>query len=478
MRILAEDNLLTYTRYVFEELNNRPFARSEHHRIICRALERVYNGECRRLIINIPPRHSKTELAVINFTSWCYAKEPACRFMHLSYSNDLVIRNSQSIQNTMQTEIYRSLFPESALADKRIKSNHWKTTAGGEFYAASTGGQITGFGAGVVDAADDSKEVDKAITEFEADSRHKFMGAIIIDDAIKPSDGLSDTVRENINQRFENTIRSRANSVNTPIIIIMQRIHEHDLCGYLLELEPDEWEVLSLPAISQDENGNDVALWPGKMPLAELYRTRNADSYVFETQYQQDPTPREGLMYEYGFKEYEILPDDKDAVKKNVTDTADTGSDYFCSICYLETKTAMYVTDILFTQKNTDYSEPKCAQMLNADGTEMALFEANNGGRSIAKAVKENCRKAGNLNTRFITFPQTKDKEARIRLAAPAAQNTILFPKGWNKRWPEFYNQLTKHRYINSFNSHDDAADTASLMVENFNKKFNNFIAL
>lgn len=475
MHAYIDDNLLSYTRVMFKALKGMDFARSEHHRTICRALERVYRGECKRLIINVPPRHSKTELAVINFISWCYALQPKCRFMHLSYSNELVIRNSKDVQAVMRTPMYRTLYPGTELADSRDKSNKWSTTAGGEFYAASTGGQITGFGAGVVDAVDDTWS-DEEIKAFEADNSRGFMGAIVIDDALKPADGLSDTLRERVNSKFEDTIRSRANSVNTPIIIIMQRIHEHDLCGYLLELEPEDWEVICLPALSIDEEGNEKALWAAKMPVEELRKTERADSYVFETQYQQNPTPREGLMYEYGFQEYEVVP--PDGKKKNITDPADTGSDFFSSLSYIETDTAIYVTDILFTQKNTDYTEPKCAEMLTRNGTEHILIESNNGGRSIAKAIRDLCRRMGNTKTVFQTFAQTKDKEARIRLNAAAAQNIVRFPKGWKQKWPEFYNQLTKMRYINAYNAHDDAADVVTLMTEYFGKKPNNFIVI
>ena len=80
-----------------------------------------------------------------------------------------------------------------------------------------------------------------------------FAGAMLSTNPIKPEDALSETIRERVNNRFESTIRNRVNSRNTPIIIIMQRLHEHDLCGYLQEIEPEEWTVLSLPCIWHDE---------------------------------------------------------------------------------------------------------------------------------------------------------------------------------------------------------------------------------
>lgn len=139
-----------------------------------------------------------------------------------------------------------------------------------------------------------------------------------------------------MNNRFESTIRNRVNSRNTPIIIIMQRLHEHDLCGYLQEIEPEEWTVLSLPCIWHDENGQEQPLWEFKHTLEELHKIERSNSFVFETQYMQNPKPLEGLMYGE-FKTYDIIPYAASMKRKNYTDTADTGSDYLCSICYTET---------------------------------------------------------------------------------------------------------------------------------------------
>lgn len=220
---------------------------------------------------------------------------------------------------------------------------------------------MTGFGAGQIDDPDDKEE--KEINDFMPGWDTKFAGAIIIDDPIKPEDALSDTIRERVNNRFETTIRNRVNSRNTPIIIIMQRLHEHDLCGYLQEIEPEDWTVISLPCIQHDENGKEKALWEFKHTLEELHKIESANSFVFDTQYMQNPTPIEGLMYRE-FQTYDTIPYYKDSEKKNYTDTADTGSDYLCSICYVDTPIGNFITDVLYTQKPMEYTEPKTAEMI------------------------------------------------------------------------------------------------------------------
>ena len=301
--------------------------------------------------------------------------------------------------------------------------------------------------------------------EFTPAWETAFAGAIIIDDPIKPEDALSETVRERVNNRFESTIRNRVNSRNTPIIIIMQRLHEHDLCGYLQEIEPDEWTVLSLPCIYHDEDGNEKPLWEFKHTLPELRKIEKANPYVFETQYMQNPKPAEGLMYGE-FKTYEIVPYASTMVKKNYTDTADTGSDYLCSICYVETPTGCYITDILYTQKPMEYTEPATAEMLTKHEIEICHIESNNGGRSFGRAVEAQCRIINNYRTRFEPFTQTDNKRVRIFTRSNEVQNLIHFPVGWEHRWPEFAAHIKSFRKQQEFNSHDDAEDALTGVIE------------
>lgn len=358
-RTFCLSSTLNFTRYIFKKKTGNRFIVGEHHRIICEALDKVINGEIKRLIINIAPRYGKTELAVKNFISYGMALNPKSKFIHLSYSDDLVLDSSKEINSIIRSDYYQRLFPES-ITDS-TNSKKWYTNAGGGLYAVSSAGQVTGFGAGQVDNPDEKEEKD--IDDFMPAWDTDFAGAIIIDDPIKPEDALSETVRERVNNRFETTIRNRVNSRNTPIIIIMQRLHEHDLCGYLQEIEPEDWTVVSLPCIQHDEDGKEKALWEFKHTVEELHKIESANSFVFDTQYMQNPTPIEGLMYRE-FQTYEIIPHYKDSENKNYTDTADTGSDYLCSICFVDTPVGNYVTDVLYTKKPMEYTEPKTAEML------------------------------------------------------------------------------------------------------------------
>lgn len=265
-------DLYFFSRWMFLHRKGYQWRQARHHELICESLMRVFRGECKRLIINIPPRYSKTELAVINFIAWCFGRIPDCEFIHASYSATLAVNNGAQIRNMIMSDEYRAIFPNTHLAETS-KAN-WKTTAGGVMYSTGTGGTITGFGAGK--------------------HRHEFGGALVLDDLHKADEARSDTMRKNVIDWFQNTLESRKNSIDTPIIIIMQRLHEEDITGWLLGGGNGEaWEHLCLPAI--DENGKE--LWAEKHDLETLRVMERASPYVFAGQYMQRPAPLDGGLF-------------------------------------------------------------------------------------------------------------------------------------------------------------------------------------
>lgn len=468
-RALLANSTLRFTKGMFKEINKTPYVIGEHHRMICDALDRVIKGKTRKLMINIAPRYGKTELCSRQFIAYGFALNPACNFLHLSYSGGLTQGNSEAVKDIINCDYFQTLF-EAKIDKSHNARSSWATVQGGCMYATSTLGQITGFGAGKTDRIedeDDESVVDEFFERFNPDG---FSGAIVIDDPIKPEDALSDNIREVVNRRFETTIRNRVNSRKTPIIIIMQRLHEHDLCGYLLETEPDEWELLNIPCISYDENGGRHALWEFKHTLEELDKLEAINSIVFQTQYMQNPTPFEGLMYG-NLRTYDALPIHyKKPRKKNYTDTADTGADWLCSVCYDEYDFGLYVTDVLYTKKPMEYTEIELPKMLTGNATEVSNIEGNNGGRSFARTVEKNVRMLGNTKMRIHTFTQSDNKQVRIFSHSAEVQNMIYFPSDWERRWPEFARDVKSYRKEGG-NAHDDAPDVLTGMIEKMERK-------
>ncbi|WP_077478715.1 terminase [Rodentibacter trehalosifermentans] len=270
---LVRNDLYFFTRYMFLQKRGYKWLRAKHHQLICEALMRVFQGKTKRLIINIPPRYSKTEIAVVNFVAWCFGKVPDCEFIHASYSATLAVNNSSNIRSLIQHEAYQEIF-QNVILDSEAK-NHWTTTNGGVFYATGAGGTITGFGAGK--------------------QREGVGGAIILDDPHKADEARSDVMRQNVIDWFQNTVESRKNDPkNTPIIVIMQRLHESDLSGWLLDGgNGEEWEHLNLAAITDDGE----ALWPEKHSIEQLRQMEKAAPYMFAGQYMQRPAPLDGGVF-------------------------------------------------------------------------------------------------------------------------------------------------------------------------------------
>lgn len=457
--VKCKSSLLFHTRYFFVKQYSRKFVVNSHHKIVCDALDLVLKGRIVKIIINIAPRYSKTEIAVKNFISSGLAINPKAKFIHLSYSDDLALDNSEGVKDIVNSEAYQQLFPNVKIKKGSDSKKKWYTTDGGGVYATSTAGQVTGFGAG---------KVEEEIPDDDfAEYSDIFSGALVIDDAIKPEDAYSDVKRERINQRWESTIKNRVNSRRTPQIVMGQRTHPEDISGYLMAtdgftydlekalLDPTIWYVISLPALIDFGLPTERALWEFKHTVPELRKMREADSQVFDTQYQQNPQPLEGLMYDT-FRTYSVVPHDGKWILKSYTDTADKGKDFLFQCVYVETKSAIYVLDIIYTNLSMKDTEPMAAVQLAKYKVNIARFESNNGGEGFARSVEKQTRELGNSQTKFKTFHQSDNKEVRIFNNSAKVNNLVFMPEDWKNRWPLVYKHVTQ--YLKSGKNSSDHA--------------------
>lgn len=267
-------DLLEFSKYMFKARKGFDFVENWHHAKICEALERCFIGQHKRLIINIPPRYSKTELAVVNFMAWAIGNYPDCEFIHASYSKRLAANNTYMARAIAQSEEFTAVFGDIGMMHDAKAKDEWRTASGGCIYATGSEGTITGYGAGRL--------------------RPGFGGAIIIDDPHKASEANSDTMRQNVIDWFQTTMESRLNSPDTPIIVIMQRLHEEDLAGWLQKGgNGEDWHVINIPVIDE----HDQALWPFKHTREKLAEMEASNPYVFAGQYMQRPAPKGGGLF-------------------------------------------------------------------------------------------------------------------------------------------------------------------------------------
>jgi predicted phage terminase large subunit-like protein len=469
-KVLCESSMLDFTRYFFRQRYGRKFVVNWHHEVICNALDRVISGEIKRLIINIFPRSGKTEIAVKNFIAYCLALNASAKFIHLSYSDDLALDNSEDVKNFI-TDIdeYRLMFPDVRLKRDTRGKKKWYTTASGGVYATSTGGQVTGFGAGQVDEedADDQFELTEILEQLSVNK--KFGGAIIIDDPMKPEDADYNLRRDRINMRFDSTIRNRVNSRNTPIIIIMQRLHPEDLTGYLLDVEPGEWEHISLPAIV-DERLIETAkkygvivpddrlcqpLWEFKMNFDELMKYKRINSLVFERQYMQDPQPLEGLIFPKNELNY-FSGECPKGVPVFYADPADTGDDNYSMPIGVIANGKVYIDDVLFTQDNLNQVEPQVVHLVNKYLPSKLFIETNSFGRLHMTNIKTQVRRTTVRGVRNVS-----NKISRILAEEGWIKENFVFRKDYRPQSP--YENFMKQIWWclkNGKETRDDAPDS------------------
>jgi intein/homing endonuclease len=223
------------------------------------------------------------------FVAWTFVHNPLCEWLHLSYSDALACRNSDKIKDIIKSQWYFDLFGGQVTIDpKKDSKTEWHLKQGGVFYAVSSGGQVTGFGAG------SSEEIDE-------DGKYVFSGGIWIDDPLKPDDAHT-IRRDQINERWSEVIKSRRNSPKTtPTICIMQRIHEGDFTAELLSDVSEKFRLLKMKTLKDD----GTALWSIKHSVQQLEDMRAQNAYVFSSQYQQEPSPVGGSVFKAEWwKEY------------------------------------------------------------------------------------------------------------------------------------------------------------------------------
>lgn len=283
MRLMRND-FGSFIAASFVELNpGTTYLHNWHIDVIADRLTQFADGKLTRLVIMLPPRSLKSHCASVSLVAWLLGRDPTKRIICASYSQDLADFHARSCLKLMQSNLYRRLFPRTQLSPARRAVAEFFTTQEGMRLATSVGGTLTGKGGDYV----------------------------IIDDPLKPEDALSDTLRNTANEWYDGTVISRLNNKATGgVLIIMQRLHEDDLVGHVLQQKG--WEVLRLPAIAETDEEYRIdtpidpcifkrkageALHPEREPLEVLAQIRGTQGeYHFAAQYQQLPAPRGGAL--------------------------------------------------------------------------------------------------------------------------------------------------------------------------------------
>lgn len=318
----ARTNLLDFTTYTKSNFNV-----NWHHELLCEKLDAFVNGDIRRLIISIPPRHGKTELVSRRLPAYLFGKKPDAQIIACSYGADLAQHNNRDVQRIIVSKEYHTIFPETSLSESNVRK-----TAQGNYLRNSDTFEVVGY-----TGAYNCSGIGGAITG-------KGMNYGIVDDYHKNrEEAESPTMREKIWDWYQDVFSTREEGEGS-ILITATRWHKDDLIGRLLQKavedpEADQWEVITLPALSEEKlapydkrTGPEQPLWPWKFSFQWMKKKRaNLTIYSWLSLYQQNPVAVSGnLVSEKDFKFCSILEQSpSQPIRNRVLVLKDNESDEF-----------------------------------------------------------------------------------------------------------------------------------------------------
>lgn len=404
--------------------------------------EFVFNSPKKVLVISIPPRTGKSRTASL-FAEWTFGKDPTKKIMTGSYNETLSTQFAKTVRNTIQTQkvepfipVFSDVFPDVKIKQGDAAMNMWSLEGQYSSYlATSPSGTATGFGCSLM----------------------------IIDDVIKNAQEANNQLtKQSHYEWFTNTMLSRLEE-GGKIIIIMTRWASDDLAGRIINHFQDDAEIISLKALQDDGTMlcEDVL---SRESYEEKKKLMSPD--IFYANYQQEPIDLKGQLY-ISFKTYDSLPQFEKI--QSYTDTADTGSDYLCSIIYGIYQKEAYILDVIYTNEPMEITEPLVAKHIFEYKVNQADIESNNGGRGFSRQISHYLTNTYNTNHTVIRpFHQSKNKQARILSNATWVMEHIYFPQNWHNKYPEFYKAITSYQREGK-NLHDDAPDALTGVAEKVN---------
>jgi predicted phage terminase large subunit-like protein len=455
-KVILQNDLMTFTERSFRELNpETSFSSSPHLEVMVSKLEQCRQGKLRRLIINLPPRSLKSHSISVAFAAWLLGHRPETQIICASYGQDLADKHARDCRTLMSSNFYQSLFSRARLSPEKQSVSEFVTTRQGFRLSTSVGGVLTGRGA-----------------DF-----------IILDDPLKPDDAMSEPKRKSVNDWYDNTLSSRLNSKeNGVIIIVMQRLHQDDLVGHVLEQHG--WEVLSFPAIAEADETFAIenifgqqtfsrklgeALHSERESLQTLQSIRgNMGIYNFSSQYQQCPIPVGGAMVKLDWLRY-YEPGTEPSAFGHVLQSWDTANksgelnDFsVCTTWGVHQKKHYYLLDVF--RRRLDFPGLKKAvrEQDRLYRPRTILIEDRASGTQLIQDLKTE----GLYRIKPYLPPSSSDKVMRLHAQTAVFESgRVLLPK--NATWlPEYLKELAAF----PGSKHDDQVDSTTQALEHITR--------
>ena len=429
----AKDDFMSFVKAVWPE-----FIEGAHHRVIAEKFNKLATGEINRLIVNMPPRHTKSEFASYLLPAWMVGRNPKLKIIQATHTGELAIRFGRKAKTLIDSPDYKKIF-ETTLREDSQAAGRWETAQGGEYFAAGVGGAITGRGADL----------------------------LIIDDPHSEQDALSPTAMENAYEWYTSGPRQRLQP-GAKIVLVMTRWSKKDLTGILMnnqkEVKGDQWDVVEFPAIM--DHG---PVWPEYWNIDELEKVKaTLPVGKWNAQWMQKPTSEEGALIKrewWQTWEKDNLPDcyyiiqsyDTAFLKK---ETADYSAITTWGIFYPEEggKPNIILLDAIKDRFEFPELRREALEQYKYWNPDMVIVEQKASGTPLTHELRQ-------MDIPVMTFTPSRgnDKHVRVNSCAPLFEAGIIWAPDM-----KYAEEVIEECASFPFGDHDDLVDSTTMAIMRF----------
>ena len=433
----ARTDFMSFVKAVWPE-----FIEGPHHRVIAKKFNDLAEGKITRLIVNMPPRHTKSEFASFLLPAWMVGRNPKLKIIQATHTGELAIRFGRKAKTLIDSPDYAKIF-DTTLREDSQAAGRWETAQGGEYFAAGVGGAITGRGADL----------------------------LIIDDPHSEQDALSPTAMENAYEWYTSGPRQRLQP-GAKIVLVMTRWSKKDLTGILLnnqkDVKGDQWEIVEFPAI-MDHGSKKRAVWPQYWKLEELEKVKaTLPVGKWNAQWMQQPTSEEGALIKREWWKtwdkdhlptcnYIIQSYDTAFLKK---ETADYSAITTWGVFYPneDAKPNLILLDAIKDRFEFPELRRAALEQYKYWNPDMVIVEQKASGTPLTHELRQ-------MDIPVMTFTPSKgnDKHVRVNSCAPLFEAGLIWAPD-----RKFAEEVIEECASFPFGDHDDLVDSMTMAVMRF----------
>ena len=431
---LVKDDFLEFVKHMWPE-----FVEGYHHKIIAEKFNKLAKGEIKRLIVNMPPRHSKSEFASNYLPAWMIGRNPKLKIIQTTHTAELAVRFGRKAKNVIDSPEYQEVFKTKLQEDSKA-AGRWETEGGGEYFAAGVGGAITGRGADL----------------------------LIIDDPHKEQDAMSKEGFDKAYEWYTSGPRQRLQPGGA-IVVVMTRWSTKDLTGRLMqgqkEVKGDQWEVIEFPAIMP----SGLPVWPEYWKLDELEKVEATLPIAkWNAQWMQAPTAEEGALIKREW--WQDWPHENPPQTEFIIQSYDTAflkketADYSAITTwgmFRDDENQMHI--ILLDAEKDRYEFPELRRVAHESylfwRPQMVLIEAKASGIPLTHELSR-------MGIPVVNYTPSKgnDKHVRVNTVAPFFESGRV----WAPMHKQYAQEVIEECAAFPNGSHDDYVDSMTQAIMRF----------